>query len=78
MGSGVDSEREALLRELKHPIRIRILEISAREPTKVLSAAALRKRLAGDFKGLQTGQVAYHLARLQDAELVPRPRPRTR
>lgn len=73
MGSKKNRGRETVLRALDHPIRIRICELSLREPSRVLTASDLKETLAREFKDLEVRQVAYHLAQLQDADLLPRP-----
>lgn len=56
---------------LAHPIRLRILELSTRDPTRPLAASTFFPDLTGEFDELTLSQVGYHLARLQDAELLP-------
>jgi DNA-binding transcriptional ArsR family regulator len=56
---------------LAHPIRLRILDLSTRDPTRPLTASTFFPDLAGEFDGLSLSQVRYHLDRLQDAELLP-------
>ena len=65
---------QRLIRALENPIAIRVLELSTREPGRRPSAFKLRTELAGDFGELEVRQVAYQLARLRDAGLLP-PRP---
>lgn len=60
-----------LIRALEQPLAIRILEVARSEPEQRPSAAKLKDALADDFPGLETRQVAYHLARLQDVDLLP-------
>lgn len=63
---------EALLTlALAHPIRLRILEIFTRDPSQPLSLSTFFPDLVREFDDLTPGQVRYHLARLQDAELLP-------
>lgn len=54
------------------PLRIRILELVARQPTIRQSASDLREALSAEFEDLETRQVVYQLAQLHDAELLPR------
>lgn len=55
--------------ELTHPIRLRILELAETDPRQSLTASALASEMAD--LDVNTAQVAYHLARLQDAGLLP-------
>lgn len=56
---------------LAHPIRLRILDLFTRDPTRPLTASTIFPDLAGEFEGLTLSQVRYHLDRLHDAELLP-------
>ncbi len=58
---------------VEHPLRLRILEFADREGQLSLSASELKEALEGEFENLQIDQVAYQLAQLRDAELLPRP-----
>lgn len=73
MCSKEKADREALLRAFKHPLRIRILEFSIRKPGQALSASELKDVLERDGEHLKVSELAYHLARLQEVELIPRP-----
>lgn len=63
---------ETISRAFRNPLRVHILALIFREPTKIFSAAELKRALAGEFKSLRIAQVAYQLAQLQDAGLVVR------
>ena len=58
-----------------HPVRVAILALFTRDPDRSLAAADLRADLIADdpvaFEKYNLGQVLYHRARLQDAELLP-------
>jgi hypothetical protein len=62
-------------RALGHPIRFRIWSLFTEDPDRLLTAVAFHGDLTKEekFQDLTVGQVSYHLARLQDAELVPLP-----
>jgi hypothetical protein len=62
-------------RTLEHPIRFRIWSLFTEDPARSPTAIALHGDLVeeGKFRDLTVSQVSYHLARLQDAELVPVP-----
>lgn len=57
----------AQLQALSHPLRLRILGMVANDPGRSLSPVDIANDLG---KGATVSQVAYHLARLQDVELV--------
>jgi hypothetical protein len=60
---------------LSHPVRVGILTLFTRNTARSLATADLRKDLAAEdpdsFGECNEGQVLYHRARLQDAELLP-------
>ena len=56
---------------LSHPVRLRILELFTRDRGRSLAAELLAEDLAPDFPKLRIAQVAYHVARLKDAQLLP-------
>jgi DNA-binding transcriptional ArsR family regulator len=56
---------------LSHPIRLRILELFKRDTDRALAAQSLVSDLAADYPGVEIRQVAYHVAVLRDADLLP-------
>lgn len=58
---------------LSHPLRLRILELFARDRRRSLSVEALTADLTKtpDFQHVQEREVSYHRARLLDTELLP-------
>jgi DNA-binding transcriptional ArsR family regulator len=60
-------------RALNHPLRLRILELHKRERGRPLSVEVLTAalRMTRDYREVTAAEVRYHLARLQDAELLP-------
>lgn len=60
-------------RALGHPTRLRILEVIARERVSLLSVEELTQTLAATpgYEHVKPGEVNYHRARLQAAELLP-------
>lgn len=63
-------------RLLQNPIAVRVLEIATGSAGGYrTSANGIKKELCGHFPGVEVRQVAYHLSRLQDAELLPRRMP---
>ena len=58
---------------LSHPLRLRILELFARDRDRSLSVEALTADLARtpEFGHVNEREVSYHRARLLDAELLP-------
>jgi hypothetical protein len=62
-------------RALAHPLRFRIWSMFREEPDRLLSAAELHADLnrADEFCDMSVSQVAYHVARLRDAQLIPTP-----
>ena len=60
-------------RALNHPLRLRILEMHKRERGRSLSVESLTTDLARtrEYGHVTPGEVKYHRARLQDAELLP-------
>jgi hypothetical protein len=58
---------------LSHPLRLRILELFARDRGRSLSIEALTADLAKtpDFEHVTEREVNYHRARLLDTELLP-------
>jgi DNA-binding transcriptional ArsR family regulator len=72
-GSGRSQEQA-----LSNPIRIRIFELFTKDEVRSLTATALATDLTASDGGLanvSVGQVAYHLACLRDAELIPAGKP---
>lgn len=65
--------RDTLLRELDNPLRLRILAVASRTPPDGLTASGVKAALGDEFRQVKVGDVHYHLTRLQDADLVPRP-----
>ena len=60
---------------LTHPIRLRILELFTNDTDRSLAAhvlAAELTTLGAEFKDVTVSQIGYHVARLQDADLLPR------
>jgi hypothetical protein len=70
-----DVDKQVQQRELLHPTRFRIWELYTKNPDRSLTALAFHGDLIKEekFRDLTVSQVSYHLARLQDAELVPLP-----
>jgi DNA-binding transcriptional ArsR family regulator len=67
--------RDEMLRALDSPVRTRILELVAQGSVpEQISASAVRAKLAHEFRDLEAREVHYHLTRLQDVGLLPRPR----
>jgi DNA-binding transcriptional ArsR family regulator len=63
---------------LDNPIRVRITELFTRDEARLVAAKALVHDLAtedGCFTKLSAAQVAYHLACLRDAHLIPAEKP---
>lgn len=58
---------------LEHPIRLRIVELFRLKPDRSLTAEALAAELVDRFPEVKVRQVAYHVAVLQDARLLPSP-----
>jgi DNA-binding transcriptional ArsR family regulator len=60
---------------LRHPTRIKILEVTAHERGRPLSVDELTAALVKTpgFEHTTHGEVNYHRARLLDAELLPLP-----
>lgn len=60
---------------LSHPVRLGILGLFTRDTDRSLAADALLKDLTAEdpdtFGDFNEGQILYHRARLQDAELLP-------
>jgi DNA-binding transcriptional ArsR family regulator len=58
---------------LRHPLRLRILEVTARERGRSLSVEALTTALirTPGFENVTPSQINYHRTRLQAAELLP-------
>lgn len=58
-----------------HPVRVAILALFTRDTDRSLAAVDLRAALVADdaaaFEKYGVGQVLYHRARLQAAELLP-------
>ena len=64
----------ATLRALDSPVRLRILEVVAEGSLpEQISASVVKVQLAPHFRDLETREVHYHLTRLQDVDLLPRP-----
>lgn len=58
-------------RALAHPMRRRILELFTRNTDRPLAAESFAADLAADFPKVKVGQIAYHVAVLKDAQLIP-------
>lgn len=60
---------------LSHPVRLGILTLFTRNKSRSLAAADLLEYLVAEdpdtFSEFKAGQVHYHRARLQDAQLLP-------
>ena len=60
---------------LSHPVRRRILALFTKDRDRSLAVDVLLADLvaedSGQFGKFNEGQIAYHRARLQDAELLP-------
>jgi hypothetical protein len=60
---------------LSHPVRIGILGVFTKDPVRSLAASDLLDDLIAEdpdmFGEFSVSQVAYHRARLQDAQLLP-------
>jgi hypothetical protein len=59
---------------ISHPVRLRILELFTRDTDRSLAAVDLRAALVSEddaFEKYGIGQVLYHRARLQAADLLP-------
>jgi hypothetical protein len=69
----IEVSAHQMRRALENPIAIRVLEVATREPGHRPTAEKVRNELAGHFAGLQVRQVAFHLGRLRDVNLLPRP-----
>jgi DNA-binding transcriptional ArsR family regulator len=63
---------EELTHALSHPLRLRILEISAHERGRTLSVASLTGALTAtrEYEHVTAGQVNYHRTRLLNAGLI--------
>jgi len=55
---------------LSNPIRLKIMGLFTTDESRPLTAAAVTDDLLR-FANVSVSQVAYHLARLRDAELIP-------
>jgi DNA-binding transcriptional ArsR family regulator len=70
---GSQRNRQDVVRHtLENPLRLRILELAIRTPGQ-LTASGLKDGLTDEFMDLEVRRVHYHLTRLQDADLLPRP-----
>jgi len=68
------SSGDEFLRARENQIRLRILVLAATgDLPEKLSASAMKEKLIDDFSDLKAGEVHYHLTRLQDGALLPRP-----
>lgn len=56
---------------LEHPMRLRIVELFTRDEARSMAAEPLAADLATFFPGVKIRQVAYHVAVLRDAKLIP-------
>lgn len=56
---------------LDHPIRLRILELFTKDTDRPMTAESLAADLMTTFPKVKVGQVAYHVAVLKDAHLLP-------
>lgn len=72
-GRGRKGIKADQLRALRHPTRIRILEVVAHEKGKRLSVEELTEALVRTpgFEHVEPSTVTYHCARLLDAKLLP-------
>lgn len=61
----------SVIQALASPVRLRILELYARDPSRPLTASTFFPDLAGEFKDLTLKKVHYHLPQLQTVELLP-------
>ena len=61
---------------MSHPVRVGILLLFSKDRSRSLAADDLRQALAVEypesFRRYDVGQILYHRARLEDAELLPR------
>jgi hypothetical protein len=57
------------VKELGHPVRLRILELVRADPQRSLTTAALVPDM--DDLEVNHSQVAYHVMRLREAKLLP-------
>lgn len=63
-----------VLRALSNPIRLRLLEAATKQPGRGCSVSGMRDALAHESNvRLEAGAVHYHLRRLEEAGLLPRP-----
>lgn len=65
----------AQVQALDHPVRLGILGLFTKDRSRSLAVADLRAALIAEdpaeFEKYAASQIAYHRARLQDAELLP-------
>jgi len=60
-----------LTRAFKSPIRVQILELFTLDTDRPMQPGPLAKELLEYFPEVRLKQVAYHLAVLRDARLIP-------
>lgn len=56
---------------LEHPMRLRIIELFTKDEGRSMAAESLAADLVTSFPGVKLRQVAYHVAVLRDAQLIP-------
>ena len=68
---GIETDQR---RALAHPVRFRIWSLFTLDPDRPLTAEALHADLVKErkFREMTVSQVNYHLARLKDAQLLPK------
>jgi len=69
-GGDAKRDRERREKALSNPIRRRIVELFTTDESRSLAAAAVTDDLRR-FANVSVRQVAYHLACLRDAQLIP-------
>jgi len=67
-------QEKELLAALDSPIRQRILVLAVTGDLPAQpSASSVKEKLKDEFSSIETQEVHYHLTRLQDGGLLPRP-----
>lgn len=61
------------VKALAHPMRMRIVELFAKDAARSLSVSDLAGDLSPAFEGASLAQVSYHVRLLQQLELIPAP-----
>lgn len=56
---------------LDHPVRLRIVELYTKDEGRSMAADVLASDLMTFFPKVKVRQVAYHVAVLRDAQLLP-------